>query len=178
VAVDNNGDVLTSTDPTGGPGSWRFENLLPFKDEGEPRNALFSASCASPSLCALVGINGRIFTATDPFSVPAHPPGPRRGGKAVRRPRTILLFAEHFWKVAGSRHRRIRARFHFYSPTRVRGFECKRDGGPYRRCDSPLRYRVAHGRHALRVRAIGPTGLRGPAAIKRFRVLTPLQRNR
>ena len=177
VAVDNNGDVLTSTDPTGGGGSWHFENLVPFKPtedkEGQPpRNALFSASCASTSLCALVGPDGRIFTATDPFSAPADPPG----RKARRRPRTILLFAEHFYKVAYTRQRRIRARFRFYSPTKARGFECKRDKGPYRRCRSPLRYWAGHGRHVLRVRAIGPTGLRGPAAIKRFRVLAPIRR--
>jgi hypothetical protein len=175
VAVDNNADVLTSSDPTGGAGSWHFENLVPFRpteNEAElepPRNALFGASCASTSLCALVGIDGRVFTATDPFSAPSAPPG-RRGRKAPRRPRTVLVFAEHFWKATTTRHRRIRARFRFYSPTRAKGFECKRDRGRYRRCRSPLRYWASHGRHALRVRAIGPTGLRGPAAIKHFRV--------
>lgn len=174
VAVDNNADVLTSADPTGGPGSWHFENLVAFrpteneKELQPPRNALFSASCASASLCALVGIDGRIFTATNPFSVHADPPGRHRSRKA--RPRTILVFAEHFWKAASTRHRQIRARFRFYSPTQVRGFECKRDRGRYRPCRSPLRYWVGHGPHTLRVRAIGPTGLRGPAAIKRFRV--------
>jgi hypothetical protein len=179
VAVDNNGDVLTSTDPTGGAGSWHFENLVPFqpteneKEHEPPRNALFSASCASISLCALVGIDGRIFTATDPFSVPTDPPGRNRKRHAPLRPRTVLVFAEHFWKATTTRHRRIRAHFRFYSPTKVRGFECKRDRGHYRRCRSPLRYWAAHGRHALRVRAIGPTGLRGPAAIKHFRVLKP-----
>jgi hypothetical protein len=174
VAVDNNGDVLTSADPTGGPGSWYFTNLVPFRPsavEGgqPPRNALFAASCASTSLCALVGSDSRIFTATDPFSVPADPPG----RKARLRPRTILVFAENFWELTRTRHRHIRARFHFYSPTRTSGFVCKRDRGPYRPCHSPLRYWVKHGRHALRVRAIGPTGLRGPAAIERFRVIHP-----
>ncbi len=182
VAVDNNGDVLTSTDPTGGAGFWHFENLVPFrptengKEMQPPRNALFAASCASTSLCALAGPDGRIFTATDPFSGPTDPPGRQRGRKAPRRPRTIILFAEHFWKVAVTRHRHIRARFRFYSPTRTRGFECKRDSGRYRRCDSPLRSWVGRGRHALRVRAIGPTGLRGPAAIKRFRMRAPIRR--
>ena len=75
-----------------------------------------------------------------------------------------------------TRHNHIRASFRFYSRTKHRGFECKRDGGRYRRCHSPLRYWVPHGRHVLRVRAIGPTGLRGPAAIKRFRVLPPRNR--
>lgn len=172
----NGGKVLTSTDPTGGSGSWTFENLVPFRPtegtEEQPSNALFGASCASTSLCALVGSDSRIFTATDPFSAPTNPPG----RKSKQRPRTILIFAEHFWKVATSRRRRIGARFRFYSPSKTTGFECKRDHGPYRPCRSPLRYRVPHGRHTLRVRAIGPTGLRGPAAIKRFRVLAPTSR--
>lgn len=177
VAVDNNGDVLSSTDPTGGADSWHFENLVPFRpteEEGQPpRNALFGASCASLSLCALVGSAGRIFTSTDPFSVPSDPPGGHHR-KGPRRPRTILVFAEHFWNTV-TRHRRIRARFRFYSPTRARGFECKRDRGRYRRCRSPLRYWVGHGKHVLRVRAIGPTGLRGRSATKRFRVIEPIR---
>jgi hypothetical protein len=65
----------------------------------------------------------------------------------------------------------VRARFRFFSPSPSKGFECERDRGAYRPCHSPLRYWVKHGRHVLRVRAIGPTGLRGPAATKRFRVL-------
>jgi hypothetical protein len=172
VAVDDNGDVLNSSDPTGGSGAWHFENLVAFSPtadrEGQPpRNALFGASCASTTLCALVGIDGRVFTATDPFSAPGDPPARR----ARRRPRTIVVFAENFWRISHTRHHRIRARFRFYSPTKTTGFECKRDLGRYRPCRSPLRYWVGHGQHALRVRAIGPTGLRGPAAVKRFRVL-------
>jgi hypothetical protein len=172
VAVDNNGDALNSTDPTGGPGAWHFENLVAFSPTAEregqpPRNALFGASCASTSLCALVGIDGRIFTATDPFSAP----DPPRRNRSRRRPRTILVFAENFWKLSRTRHRRLRARFRFYSPTTTKGFECRRELGRYRPCHPPLRYWVGHGRHVLRVRAIGPTGLRGPAAVKRFRVL-------
>jgi hypothetical protein len=178
VAVDNNGDVLTTTDPTGGPGSWTFENLVPFRPteetEEQVRNALFGVSCASPSLCTLVGSKSRIFTATDPFSVPSDPSNSNRARKTPRRPRTILVFAEHFWEVAITRHRHLRARFRFYSPTTARGFECRRDRGRYRPCDSPLRYWVTRGRHLLRVRAIGPTGLRGPATTKRFRVMRPI----
>ncbi len=179
VAVDNNADVLTSTDPTGGSGSWTFENLVPFEatypDTGQfVKNALFGASCASPSLCVLVGANSRIFTATDPFAAPAsRAAGPPRK-RAPRRPRTHVVFAERFWKVSITRQRHIKARFRFYSPSRVRGFECKRGPRPFRSCHSPLRYWVPHGRHVLRVRAIGPTGLRGPAAIKRFRVRAPI----
>ncbi len=176
VAVDNNGDVLTSTNPTGGAGAWHFENLVRFQHEfgQSPRNALFAASCSSTSLCALVGSDGRIFTATDPFSVPTDPWCRHPGRKAPRRPRTILLLTDDFWYVTPTRRHRIRASFRFYSPSRVRGFECKRGRRPFRPCRSPLRYWVPHGRHVLRVRAIGPTGLRGRAAIKHFRVLAPI----
>jgi len=172
VAVDNNGSVLTSADPGDAGGAWSFENLVPFSPteerEGQPpRNALFGASCASASLCALVGLDGRIFTSTAPFS----PPEKRPARISRERPRTILVFAEGFWRRSFTRRQRLRARFRFFSPSRVQGFECKRDRGRYRRCRSPLRYRVGQGRHVLRVRAIGPTGLRGPAAVKRFEVL-------
>lgn len=173
VAVDNNGDVLTSTDPTGGASSWHFENLVPFGNPPEfqsPGNGLSAASCASVSLCALVGANGRVFTSTEPFAGPTDPPVRHRRHKGPLRPHTIILFAKPFWEITPTRRRHVLARFHFYSPGGSRRFECKRDNGPYRRCHSPLRYWVGHGRHALRIRAIGRTGLRGPAAIKRFRV--------
>lgn len=179
----NGGKVLTSTDPTGGPGTWHFENLVPFRPTENGKNSSPHETRSSPPpaprlpSAPLVGIDGRIFTATDPFSASDPPPSQRRH-KTPRRPRTILVFAEHFWKVATTRRRHIGARFRFYSPTRTRGFECKRDHGPYRPCHSPLRYRVPHGRHILRVRAIGPTGLRDPAAIKRFRVQTPIKQRR
>jgi hypothetical protein len=179
VAVDNNGDVMTSTDPGGGATAWTFENLVPFEadssDHGQfVKNALWGASCPSVSLCVLVGANSRIFSATDPFAVPAAstPGGDPAGKKATRkRPRTHLVFAEGFWKSAVTRHRRFKARFHFYSRDGAQGFECRRDRGPWRRCHSPLRYWVAAGRHTLRVRAIGPSGLRGPAAMVRFKVV-------
>jgi hypothetical protein len=163
VAVDDNGDVLISTDPSGGAGSWQFENLVPVVRPLGPENALFSASCASTSLCVLVGHGGRIFTSTEPFSAPAESPaGP------PARPRTVLHLESY---PLQTRHRLFRVHFRFYSHTLVRGFECKRDRGPYRRCHSPLRYWVASGRrHVLRVRAIGPTGLHGPATIDRFRI--------
>lgn len=101
---------------------------------------------------------------------------PAAADRAKLRPRTILVFAENFWKRVVTRHRRVRARFRFYSPTMTQGFECKRDRGSYRRCRSPLRFWVGHGRHTLRVRAIGPTGLRGRPAIKRFQVRAPINR--
>lgn len=182
VAVDNNADVLTSTNPgggpAGGPGAWTFENLVPFEAEANDhgqfvQNALWGASCPSVRLCVLVGAKSRIFTATEPFAKPAPPSTGGGGGRGKRtrlRPRTHLVFAERFWKGNGTHGRRIKARFRFYSRDGARGFECKRDRGRWRRCHSPLRYWVGTGHHALRVRAIGRTGLRGPVARLRFEV--------
>jgi hypothetical protein len=178
IAVDNNADVLTSTDPTGGPSAWTFENLVPFEAAGTGantfvKNALFAASCASTSLCVLVGANSRIFTATDPFAAPAPSSGTSKGKRGRLRPRTTLVFAENFWKGSITRRHRVKARFRFYSKDGARGFLCRRDRGGWRRCHSPLRYWVPIGRHILRVRAIGPTGLRGPVTGLRFEVSHP-----
>ena len=179
VAVTNNADVLTSTDPTAGASAWTFENLVPFEAEATGaspfvENALFAASCASTSLCALVGAKSRIFTATDPFATSA--PSTRAPRKRARRPRTILVFAEGFWKSTVTRRHRVKARFRFYSREGARRFLCKPDRARWRRCHSPLRYWAPIGHHALRVRAIGRTGLRGPATVLRFKVMHPRHR--
>jgi hypothetical protein len=183
VAVDDNGDVLTSAEPGAAAASWGFENLVPFHPtglEGEAKNALFGASCASPSLCVLVGSSSRIFTATAPFSAAAATPkaGPAPGAsrRAPLRPRTFFRWKERSWRGAVTRRRRVRANFRFYARTQHRGFECREDSGRWRRCRSPFRYWVGHGRHVFRVRAIGPTGLRGPAALTRFVVSRPRRR--
>jgi hypothetical protein len=185
LGVDNNGSVFTSTDPTGRSASWQAENLVPFEaseSEGQfVHNALFAASCASTSLCALVGSDSRIFTSSRPFA--AVPPTGSGGTAqpahhAPLRPKAFLVFAENFWRYSRTRHRRVRARFHFFSPTPTKGFECKRDRGRWRRCRSPLRYWVGVGNHALRVRAIGPTGLHGEVAVLPFQVRHPRDRHR
>jgi hypothetical protein len=177
VAVDNNGDVLASTDPAGGAGSWHFENLAPFHQtglEGGAKNALFDVSCASPKLCVLVGADSRIFTSTEPFpSSMTGPSASHASHRAPRRPRTFFRWKEMSWRGAVTRRRHVRARFRFYSRTAVRGFECRHDRGGWRPCRSPLRFWVGHGHHVLRVRAIGPTGLRGPAVVFHFRVSYP-----
>jgi hypothetical protein len=61
--------------------------------------------------------------------------------------------------------------FRFFARHRVKvdGFVCKLDRRPLKRCRSPKRYRhIGLGRHVFRVRAIGWTGLKGPAATSRF----------
>jgi len=175
AAVDNNGDVLVSSDPAAA-GSWSVANLIPFVPVGfgeKPQNALFDVSCATTGICVLVGAKGLIFTSTEPFAVDSPTSGPGRGKgpkrPVVMRPRTTLLKADGFRER--TRRQRLKVNFRFFSRTQVRGFLCKRDRGRYRPCRSPQRYWVTLGKHALRVRAIGPTGLRGPVAKIHFEAI-------
>lgn len=98
------------------------------------------------------------------------PPETRSGIDAslVNRLRATLRHLRGFRTV--TRHRRVRVGFRFFAPTSVASFICKRDRGPWRSCRSPQRFWAPIGRHAFRVRAIGPTGLKGPIALDRFRV--------
>lgn len=178
VVVDNNGDVLTSTDPTRGPGAWTFTNILPYPgvEEG-PANHLFGVSCPSTSLCTVSGNDGQLFTSTDPF---AASPAPRpvtgqrkRGRPRPKRPRTTI--AEQPPPGVELRRGKYKARFRFFARKRaqVRGFWCRLDSRPAKRCRSPKAYRVGIGMHVFRVRAIGWTGLKGPPAVARFEVCRP-----
>ncbi len=60
VAGDGAGNVLTSTNPTGGAGTWTVSNLS--------GKGLGGVSCASGSLCVATssGLGGTIFTSTNP----------------------------------------------------------------------------------------------------------------
>jgi len=180
AAVDNNGDVLTSTDPTAGAGAWTFTNLAPFPGvEETPANAMFGVSCAGAGLCAIAGSEGRIYTSTDPFST--QPPGPSSAGTRPpekhrprpKRPR-VQVSGGPFPEIV-LKGDRLTVPFRFYARHRVqvRGFLCRIDDRPLRRCHSPKNYRVGIGRHIFRVRAIGWTGLRGPVARWTFELCHP-----
>src|SRR5215218_8744885 len=179
AAVDNNGDVLTSTDPTAGARAWTFTNLAPFPGIDETgENAIFGVSCAGASLCALAGPEGRIYTSTDPFStrVPspssAEPRHPQKHKPRPKRPRVQVSGGP--WPEVVLKGRRLTVPFRFYARhAQVRGFVCRIDNRPLRRCRSPKHYRVGVGRHVFRVRAIGWTGLRGPLAKWPFEVCHP-----
>src|SRR2546421_31712 len=60
IAVDEWGNVLTSTNPTGGAGAW---NVAPASAGTGP---LEGVSCASTSLCVAVDNTGVVITSTDP----------------------------------------------------------------------------------------------------------------
>lgn len=176
VVVDSNGDVLTSTNPTGGPGDWTFANVLPYPgvDETEA-NHMFGLSCPSISFCAVAVNGGQIYTTDDPFAESPVPvsKGKKKKRKRPKRPRTTI--AAQPPPAVQHDGRKYPARFRFFARNhaQVRGFACKLDGRPVKRCRSPKTYRVGFKRHAFRVRAIGWTGLKGPPAVVRFRVCRP-----
>lgn len=89
AGVDSEGNVLTSTNPTGGPGAWAIANIehKPPEPYRTP-NALDQVSCPRPagSLCVAVG-EGGIFTSSNPTGGPsawAQVPGIGEG-EATRR---------------------------------------------------------------------------------------------
>jgi hypothetical protein len=174
LLADNNGDVLTSTDPTGGAGAWSFTNLLRYTEaEG---NGLFGASCPSPSLCLITGARGQILSSTDPFAKIDPKKAANPGGKSgkgrrrgPKRPRSkIVRVLLPFKRQVHHHHGKVMIRFH--SVGRAYGFVCKLDRHRWRPCRSPKRMLVRVGKHVFRVRAIGSTGLRGPAAVEHFQL--------
>lgn len=65
-----------------------------------------------------------------------------------------------------------RAKFTFSSDVAGSGFECKLDKKRFRACKSPFERRLRSGRHAFRLRTIGPTGVVDPTpAVFRWRIL-------
>jgi hypothetical protein len=179
VAADNNADVLTSTEPTGGPGNWTFENLMPYSEtEGTfVSNAMWGVSCPTISFCVIAAGDGQVFTSEDPFASPPTPGKRKPSGKrqsGPKRPRVRIagrLSTIGPYEFSG---RRFVARFRFYvKHGGANGYVCKIDQRPMRRCHSPVAFRVGHGRHHFRVRAIGWSGLRGPAAKAYLRVCRP-----
>jgi hypothetical protein len=172
MAVDNNGDVITSRNPTGPAAAWQLENVLPYVPTVgyEPTlNAMFGVSCPTEGFCAISAAGGTVVTSVDPFAIAAAPTTAKKGSKKPKRPRTILAKVDRSVNRRTSKAR-IRVHFRFYAVGGSRGFVCKRDRDPWRRCHSPDRYWVTRGKHVFRVRAIGYTGLRGPIALDRFTI--------
>ena len=188
IAVDTNGHLSTSTDPSGGAADWTSTAVAPYSPETEEfnpehPNGLFGASCLSESFCVVVGSGGQIYTSTNPFAAPSAPAKNTTGeGKkqlhAPKRPRvTIGKFRFGLTEPSSPRHLpRIPNRLHIQVRLRanapVRRYECKinRD---FRPCRSPERFWIERGNSKFRVfdfrvRAVGVTGLRGPVAYKRL----------
>lgn len=175
LLTDDNGDALTSSEPLAGGRAWTTQNLIPYV---EPliHNALFSASCPTPSFCA-IGATGEVLTSTDPGAPPPSLTPPKSGGKSTgkgkgkkkhkarpKRPRVVLASAPppEIFRPHGKAF--LQFRFHVKREIQVRGYVCSFDGGKMGRCRSPQRFRVGAGHHVFAVRAVGWTGLWGRPA--------------
>jgi hypothetical protein len=175
VAVTNNGDVLATPNPMVGRGAWSLTRLIPYEQPANefdlPLNGLFGVSCVSISFCALVASDGRIYTNTDPFAEPSGPSKESNTGKKKKRghKRPRVKVADLILPSPGSlREHRGRVIIRFFATGPVRRFECKVNRAEYRTCRSPKYFHVAKkGTYAFRIRAVGKTGLRGPATVKR-----------
>ncbi len=66
VAIDNNGNAVTSSDPTGGAAAWNVTNVdgSVGPDSNGPR--LTAVSCPSSGLCVAVDSGGNVVTSTNP----------------------------------------------------------------------------------------------------------------
>jgi hypothetical protein len=62
VAVDDNGNVVTSTDPVAGPSAWTLSTV----DTASQVNQLTAVSCPSSGLCVATDAAGNVLTSTDP----------------------------------------------------------------------------------------------------------------
>jgi hypothetical protein len=105
---------------------------------------------------------------------------PKRGeekGQKKRRPkRPRVAFARRpppGIEVTKGHKAMVPIRFFALNRVQVRGFLCKLDARSLKPCRSPKFYRVGLGRHVLRVRAVGWTGLWGPVEVARFEVCRP-----
>lgn len=180
VAVNNNADVMTSANPPAG--GWSFTNLRPFAgvEETTLLNGTFGVSCPTASFCAVVGALGTIYTSENAFAVtpPAATKGSGKkavkGKKRPKRPRVSIARAPFAVEIEGKRTK-VRLRAFFFAPqhVQVRGFSCKIDDRPAKRCQSPKAFTLGLGKHTFRVWAIGWTGLKGKMAFAKFEVCHP-----
>lgn len=171
AAIDNNADVMASTEPTGGASAWWFENVIPFRNEQSiregiiERNGTYGISCPATSLCVGVGMEFQVIASKNPFERTIG-----SGERADRRARPRVVITGHPAKRLDPRKGGNRVRFRFRGIGEARRFACKLHGKGFAPCRSGVRYRVGRGKHVFRVRAIGPKGVKGPPASFHFRV--------
>ena len=67
VAGTLEGDIYTTTEPTGDAGAWAVTDI----DGGGPNTHIYGVSCPSPALCVAAAAGGRIVTSTNPTGGPS-----------------------------------------------------------------------------------------------------------
>jgi subtilisin family serine protease len=135
----------------------------------------------APSLCEPPDASGAVFVAPgdwgsetppEPPVNPVTPPAPRPPPPPQTRVAPSTSFAKHPRAVVRTRGTGIRLAFRFRSDQADAGFLCKVDNSAFGPCGARLARRFAIGRHVVRVKARGATGLVDPTpAVFRFRVI-------
>jgi hypothetical protein len=64
VASDHAGNIVTSTQPTGGARAWRVTRV-------DPHHVLYGVSCGSTALCVAADSAGNVVTSTNPTGGPS-----------------------------------------------------------------------------------------------------------
>lgn len=93
--------------------------------------------------------------------------------KVTRRPSNVVRLAR---KARSGKPRSRSVTFAFTGSGNASGFECRLDGGSYRACSSPRRYRIGSGRHNFRVRPLYPSGRPGETTLAKFRAVAKKRR--
>ncbi|HEX3562642.1 MAG TPA: Ig-like domain repeat protein [Solirubrobacterales bacterium] len=108
---------------------------------------------------------GNTATATRLFAV--NVPGPPPPPSPASPPDTTIT------KAPKKKTTKRRPKFKFSSSQAGSSFQCRLDKGQFAACASPFKPpKLRLGKHVLRVRAIGPTGVADPApAVKKFKVI-------
>jgi hypothetical protein len=161
AAVNNNADVIASTEPSGPPAAWTFTNAVPYTGP----NGAFGISCPTTTLCVGVGTRYLVMSSTDPFG---DAPAPGKAGE-VRRP-TVKLTGHPRRKIRTAK-KRVEVRFRFREIGLETGFLCKLGKRKFTPCKSPRTYRVGPGKHVFRVKADDPGGPDQTVTSFRFRVI-------
>jgi subtilase family protein len=150
--------------PADAAGAGRVDALAAIADLPGP---IEGGDGPSEPAAALETLSGAAATQAPPAQ-PAPPAGPAPAPRPSA-PSTTLL--RHPRAVVHVRSRGVRLVFRFGSDPAGAAFLCSVDRRPYRSCASRLVRRFGRGRHALEVKAQGPTGLTDPTpAVFRFRV--------
>jgi hypothetical protein len=104
-------------------------------------------------------------------------PGPTGGGGNPPPPPPVTPETAIATTVISQQSRS--AKFLFASSVAGSSFQCKLDKGDFKPCSSPRAYKhLKPGRHAFRVRAVGPSGLLDEsAAVGRFAIAAPQHRH-
>jgi hypothetical protein len=178
AAVDNNADVIVSTNPRGGASEWSSTNVLPApQTEKNPlgvQNGMFGISCPAAALCVGVGASENVIASTNPFAADRVPASQRKSGHLR------VVITKHPARRMNPRKKGVPVTFRFHAVgSRAAHFKCRLAGGSHGRqhlrrlrftsCAAAVRYRLGKGKYVFRVRAIDGRRKSSPASFS-FRI--------